>query len=99
MAESFIHGDVFDDGTHYSSCDLYLSAFFISAGCKMLGSDRDPINKRVYFKFENTPILMELKVDYFSRQAKIDALTYADNVKGLKSLCHNLKNKVTKVSS
>jgi hypothetical protein len=90
MAEGIIAGDVFDSDAYYSSCDLYLAAFFISAGCKMIKSTRDATSKRVYFHFEKTPILIDLKVSYFSRQAKIDAITFADNVKSLKSLCHNL---------
>ena len=90
MAEGYMTGDVFDSEEGYSTCDLYLSAFFVSAGCKMLNSIRDKKTKRVYFLFEKNKILLDLKVSYFSRQAKIDALTFADNIKSLKSLCHNL---------
>jgi Domain of unknown function (DUF5659) len=85
-----ITGDVFDDESGYQTCDLYLAAFFLSAGCKMVSSSRDPKTKRVYFVFEKNPIMMELKLKYFSREAKVDALTFADNIKSLKSLCHNI---------
>jgi len=90
MNHETISGDVFDASFGYSTCDLYLAAFFISAGCEMTKSIRDQKNKRVYFIFDMNPTLKDLKLNYFSRKAKIDALTYADNVKSLKSLCHNI---------
>jgi Domain of unknown function (DUF5659) len=87
---SIINGDVFDSANGYSTCDLYLASFFLSAGTRMIKTDRDPKTRRVYFIFEKSPLLQELKVNYFSRQAKVDALTFADNIKSLKSLCHNI---------
>jgi len=85
-----IRGDMIDDESGYKTCDLYLAAFFLSAGSKMLKSFRDGKSDRVYFVFEKNPIMVDLKLNYFSRNAKIDALTFADNVKSLKSLCHNI---------
>jgi len=98
MAESFVTGDMFDSDSGYQTCDLYLAAFFVSAGCKMIDSKRNKSSKRVYFLFEKNPVVNELKLKYFSREAKIDALTFADNVKSLKSLCHNIVN-VSQVSA
>ena len=92
MAESNLCGDLCNQGEGYSSCDLYLAAFFLSCGVRMLSHDRDPRTKRVYFVFEKNPLLNELKVNYFGRQAKVEALNFADNIKSLKSLCHNLTN-------
>jgi hypothetical protein len=95
MSESMngiVTGDMYDDESGYQTCDLYLAAFFLSAGSKMVRSSRDMKTKRVYFVFEKNPIMTELKVKYFSREAKIDALTFADNIKSLKSLCHNIAN-------
>jgi hypothetical protein len=83
-------GDVIDTNSGYRTCDLYLAAFYISAGCEMKESVRDHKKGRVYFVFEKNPIIKDLKLSYFSRKAKIDALTFADNVKSLKSLCHNI---------
>lgn len=77
-----------DEG--FQTCDLYLAAFFLSAGCKMATSYREMQSKRVFFMFEKNPLILELKVKYFSRDAKVDALTFADYVKSLKSLCHNV---------
>jgi len=76
----------------YSTCDLYLAAFYASAGCKIEKSIRDPRTKRVHFNFEKNPVINDLREKYYSRDAKIDALTFADNVKSLKSLCHNITN-------
>lgn len=85
-----INGDVYEDAEGFSTCDLYLAALFVSAGNKMLKANRDQRTKRVYFVFDKNDILQGLRVSYFSREAKVDALTYADNIKSLKSLCHNI---------
>ena len=95
MTNGIINGDVYDSENGYQTCDLYLAAFFISAGCKLATHERDGKTRRVYFVFEKNPIVQDLKVSYFSRQAKIDALSFADNIKSLKSLCHNLLNSTT----
>jgi hypothetical protein len=88
---SGLYGDLCpDEDGNFSSCDLYLAAFLISAGAHMSRHERDPRSKRVYFVFEKNPMLQDLKVSYFARSAKVDALTFADNIKSLKSLCHNI---------
>jgi len=88
---SDIVGDLYEDENGlFSTCDLYLAAFMLSASCRLVKSIRDSKSKRVYFIFEKNPILLDLKIKYFSREAKIDALTFADNIKSLKSLCHNI---------
>ena len=92
MTDGIVTGDMFDSEEGYQTCDLYLAAFFLSAGCKMAKSIRDPKTRRVYFIFERNPIMQDLKVKYFSREAKVEALTFADNIKSLKSLCHNIIN-------
>jgi len=78
------------DSKELSTCDLYLAAFFMSAGCKLVSSFRNKRNGRVYFAFERNPIIHELQMNYHSREAKVPAATYADNIKGLKSLCHTI---------
>lgn len=90
--DGIVSGDVFDAEAGYQTCDLYLAAFFLSAGFKMVKSTRDTKSKRVYFIFEKNPLLEETKIKYFSREAKVVALTFSDNVKSLKSLCHNILN-------
>lgn len=91
-SDGILSGDLFSDDSGYQTCDLYLAAFFLSAGSKMIRSSRDLRTKRVYFVFEKNPIMVQLKLSYFSREAKVDALTFADNIKSLKSLCHNILN-------
>jgi hypothetical protein len=92
MSDGIVTGDMYDNESGYQTCDLYLAAFFLSAGCRMVRSSRDAKTKRVYFVFEKSPVMLELKIKYFSREAKVDALTFADNIKSLKSLCHNIVN-------
>jgi len=88
MADTIQMEDETEDG--FQTCDLYLAAFFLSAGCKMVKAARISRGGRISFVFEKTPIITTLRVDYFSREAKVPALTYADNIKSLKSLCHNV---------
>jgi hypothetical protein len=95
MSNGIVNGDVFDCEDGYQTVDLYLASFFLSAGFRMIRSKRDDKTRRVYFVFEKNPLIQEMKVNYFSRQAKVDAITFADNIKSLKSLCHNLLNTLT----
>lgn len=97
MSESNVCGDLYASEGSYSTCDLYLASFFISCGCRMTSHERDPRSRRVYFIFEKNPLIQDLKVNYFSRQAKVEALNFADNIKSLKSLCHNLVNEGVRV--
>ena len=87
-----IHGDLISTKEGTKTCDLYLAAFFTSAGCQIKETTRDA--RKVYFLFDNIVLVDKLKVDYFTRNAKVDALTYADNIKSLKSLCHNIISNV-----
>jgi hypothetical protein len=84
-------GDLYqDEEGFFQTCDLYLASFLLAAGAHMSRHERDQRSKRVYFVFEKNPLLQDLKVNYFARSAKVDALTFADNIKSLKSLCHNI---------
>jgi len=83
--------NVYGDDNEYHTCDLYKAAFFLAAGCKMVDQFRDKVSSRVYFMFEQNDIISDLEMRYFKRDAKVDALTFGDNVKSLKSLCHNVK--------
>jgi hypothetical protein len=97
MSDPNVCGDLYSQGEGYSSCDLYLAAFLLSAGSKMISHERDSKTKRVYFVFEKSPLINDLKVSYFGRQAKVEALSFADNIKSLKSLCHNLSNESVRI--
>lgn len=88
MSNSSIHGDLIHTDEGVKTCDLYLAAFFVSAGCPIKKTFKDP--RRVYFLFDNPEIIEKLREDYFTRKASVDALTYADNIKSLKSLCASI---------
>jgi len=78
-------------GTGYSTNDLYFAAFLKTAGCKMARHEKQ--GNRIIFVFEEAPMIDDLMNEWYSREAKVDALTYADNIRNLKSLCHMvLKN-------
>ena len=83
-----IHVDLIYTREGYKTCDLYLAALFATSGCKIKSTSQD--KRKVYFYFEDTDIVQKLKASYFIRQCPVDALTYADNVKSLKSLCASL---------
>jgi hypothetical protein len=85
-----IHGDLIQCREGYKTCDLYLAALFATSGCKIKGTYKD--QRKVYFYFENTGIVERLRSSYFLRQCSVDALTYADNVKSLKTLCASIIN-------
>lgn len=87
-----IHGDLIQTEEGTKTCDLYLAAFLVSVDCPVIKTSRE--GKKVYFLFDRTEIIEQLKMSYFTRQAKVDALTYADNIKSLKSLCASIVNQV-----
>jgi len=88
MTINSIHGDLIHTEEGVKTCDLYLAAFFVSAGCPIKKTYKDP--KRVYFLFENPDMIERLREDYFTRRSNVIALTYADNIKSLKSLCASI---------
>ena len=85
-----LHGDLIPTEEGIKTCDLYMAAFFVSVDCPVIKTVRE--GRKVYFCFENSKMMEDLKVSFFTRQAKVDALTYADNVKSLKSLCASIVN-------
>jgi hypothetical protein len=87
-----IRGDLINTDEGIKTCDLYLAAFFVSVNCNVIKTSRE--GKKVYFLFDKSELIEQLKMDYFTRQAKVDALTYADNIKSLKSLCASIINQV-----
>lgn len=53
----------------------------------MLKSERE--NSRVFFVFSTEVAdIEELKTGWFNSTAKIPAMTFANNIKSLKSVCH-----------
>lgn len=77
------------DGSVVTTCDLYMAAFLNAAGCKIVKHSTE--NHRVDFFFDNKDgLAARLKDEYLTRSAQINALTYADNVKSLKSWCADI---------
>ena len=73
----------------YRTADLYYAAYLKTAAVEFLSTEpdsRDP--KRTNFVFAWQENIRDLKAQYFTRRAKVSALTYADEIKALKTLIH-----------
>lgn len=71
----------------YRTSDLYYAAYLKVAGVMLLETERD--GGRVYFVFEDSPNILDLKHQYFNRSSKVAALSYADEIKAMKALTHD----------
>lgn len=74
-----------DDGK-YKTADLYFAAFLKTAGVPFLETERD--GDRTNFVFEKQENIRDLKNGFFTRTAKVSAMSYADEIKALKALTH-----------
>lgn len=70
----------------YQTSDLYYAAYLRVAGVTYSGTRRE--GNRVFFLFEPSDALKDLKDQYFNRTAKVSALTFADEIKAMKVLTH-----------
>ena len=70
----------------YRTSDLYYAAFLRVAGVVLNGVERE--NRRVYFVFEWSDVIHELKKGYFNETAKVPARSYADEIRAMKTLTH-----------
>ncbi len=70
----------------YKTADLYFAAFLKVAGVPFLDTERE--GDRTQFVFENTGNIRDLKNGFFTRSAKVSAMSYADEIKALKALTH-----------
>lgn len=70
----------------YRTSDLYLAAFLKTKGLDFLDTRR--VGGKVYFIFEYDEDISEMKRRFFNRTAEVPALDYADELKAMKSLCH-----------
>ncbi len=71
----------------YRTSDIYFAAFLKTAGVVFQGTEVDEHDgRRTIFVFENTETMRDLRNKYFNRTAKVPALTFADEVKALKSM-------------
>lgn len=67
--------------------DLYLAAYLKATGLDF--EDTVRMNNEVYFIFDFDENIEEKKKQYFSREGEVSALDYADELRALKTLCHN----------
>jgi len=72
----------------YKTSDLYLSAYLRTAGCNQVRTERSG-DGRVFFIFENTEMMPQLKEDFYNNRAKVNALEYANNIRSQKSILHS----------
>ena len=70
----------------FTTSDLYFGAFLKVAGVNHIDTVRE--GSRVFFVFENTEGLKDLKNQFFNRTAKVSAMSYADEIKAMKALTH-----------
>jgi len=70
----------------YTTRDLYYAAFLKAAGVPF--KDTRKKSDHTVFVFERTDTLSEMKTGYYSRSLKVAALTYADEIKVLKTMIH-----------
>jgi hypothetical protein len=70
----------------YKTADLYYAAYLKTAAVEFVGTEKD--GDRTVFVFNRPENIRGLKAQFFTRQAKVPALTYADEIKALKTLTH-----------
>lgn len=72
----------------YRTSDMYYAAYLKVAAVPFVEAVRDT-NGRVTFVFEDIEGIRDLKNQYYSRAAKVSAMTYADEIKAMKALTFN----------
>lgn len=73
-----------DQNDYYQTADMYYAAYLKVAGVPLMGTATE--GRRVFFQFESSPNLDDLRRDYYNRRGKVPALTYSEEVKVMKSL-------------
>jgi hypothetical protein len=75
----------------FRTSDLYFAAYLMTAGCILLDTSslKEEGNfTRIMFCFEKSPLLKDLKFQYFNRKAKVEALNFVDSIRSLKAVIH-----------
>ncbi len=75
-----------EETKRYRTSDLYYAAYLRVAGVPLVETIRE--GSRVFFVFEHSSTIRDLKNEYFNRKAKVPALTYADEIRTMKALTH-----------
>lgn len=72
----------------FETNDIYLAAFLKISGCQMIRRRRQ-IN-RIYFVFVNPAgSIQELRMAFFSGQAKVPAYQYSQDIIAFKQMCYD----------
>ena len=75
------------ESSQYRTTDLYYAAYLKVAEVKFLETVRE--NGRIFFVFERQEGIRTLKNQYYARISKVPALTYADEIKTMKTLTYS----------
>jgi len=75
------------DPTIYATVDLYLAAFFVARGIKLL--DTKKTDRRTTFLFQNSQEVKQLAKD-FCNDGKVGATTYKNALMNLKTIIYNM---------
>jgi hypothetical protein len=72
----------------YRTSDLYYAAYLKVAGVPFLDTERE--GQRVFFLFEDgdAAVMRDLRQQYFSGHAKVEALALVQEIKNMKSLTY-----------
>ena len=73
----------------YKTSDLYFSAYLKTAGVRFIGTERE--GQKVFFLFEKTDMIRDLKREYFNRTARIPALNFVDEIRNMKSMTYRVR--------
>jgi hypothetical protein len=76
-----------DKQENYRTSDLYYAAYLKVAGIQFKGTQRE--GNRIFFLFEASDNLKDLRVQYFNSSSKVAAMPFADSIKAMKSLTHD----------
>jgi hypothetical protein len=72
----------------YSTPDLYFAAALMAAHVPLKRHER--VDGRIRFVFDDVAnSVPDMRHDYHNHILQIDALTFADHIRSLKSLCHS----------
>ena len=80
------HGSDAPKNGHYRTSDMYYAAYLQVAGVGFRGTIKE--GTRVFFLFDDSEGMKDLKLQYFSNLSKVAALPYANAIKTMKALTH-----------
>ena len=86
-----IHEHLIGDLSEFRTHDLYFAAYLQTSGVPLSTTQRESGGRKVAFVFDVSAVnVQELKNGYYNQSGRIPALPYANNIKNLKALCHQV---------